>query len=181
MNTVLASPRACCSASRRWLLRAFSTSTSTKSEPGAITTPGIVFPQRGRFLQDLTFVGSGSKTTRPPTKAQQTGPFPPTPEVNLMYSLANKILKDTNEPSAATPQKKSSLRVLQDEIERRDNVKGLEKQRLRRWKVGDVYSPHDLSPAEMRKWGTRQSSKVDAFAALGINPIDEYKVSSTSV
>ena len=91
-----------------------------------------------------------------------------------MYNLANKILETTNEPPAAATQRR--IRAAMDAMEKQENAKGLEKQRLRRFKAGDVYSPHDLSPAEMRKWGNKQSSKVDAFAALGINPIHEYKV-----
>jgi small subunit ribosomal protein S18 len=46
----------------------------------------------------------------------------------------------------------------------------------RNWKAGDVYAPHDLSPAEMRKWMKRVSPSTDAFDALGINPLHQYKV-----
>jgi small subunit ribosomal protein S18 len=47
----------------------------------------------------------------------------------------------------------------------------------RKWKVGDVYAPHDLSPAEMNKWRTRVKPSRDPFDVLAINPIHEYKVS----
>lgn len=46
----------------------------------------------------------------------------------------------------------------------------------RDWKAGDVYSPHDLSPTEMKKWKKRQSPPTDAFDALKKNPLDLYKV-----
>jgi len=39
-----------------------------------------------------------------------------------------------------------------------------------------VYAPHDLSPEEMKKWKKRKSPTMDAFDALGINPLDQYKV-----
>lgn len=46
----------------------------------------------------------------------------------------------------------------------------------RHWKAGDVYAPHDLSPAEMRKWRSRQPPKKDVMDLLGANPLDMYKV-----
>ena len=52
----------------------------------------------------------------------------------------------------------------------------LERQMHRRWKAGDVYAPHDLSPVEQRKWQKRRPREVDAFDQLGMNPLDEYKV-----
>lgn len=50
------------------------------------------------------------------------------------------------------------------------------KQMPRRWEVGDVYSPHDLSPVEMQKWRKRSVRNVDVVDALGISPLDMYKV-----
>jgi hypothetical protein len=52
----------------------------------------------------------------------------------------------------------------------------LEKLMTRRWAPGDVYAPHDLSPAEMKKWRIKMKPSRDAFDILAINPIDEYKV-----
>lgn len=53
----------------------------------------------------------------------------------------------------------------------------LERFQTREWKAGDVYAPHDLSPAEMKKWSKRHSPNSDAFDALNMNPLDQYKVS----
>lgn len=52
----------------------------------------------------------------------------------------------------------------------------LEKFQTREWRHGDLYSPHDLSPSEMKKWGKRLSPSTDAFDALNINPLEHYKV-----
>lgn len=46
----------------------------------------------------------------------------------------------------------------------------------RKWKVGDVYSPHDLSPSEMLEWSEPQRPTKDIIDILGINPLDHYKV-----
>lgn len=48
----------------------------------------------------------------------------------------------------------------------------------RRWRVGDVYAPHDLSGVEMSKWKKlRKKPKVkyDVMDQLGMNPLDHYK------
>lgn len=47
--------------------------------------------------------------------------------------------------------------------------------RTSKWKVGDVYAPHDLSAVEATKWRKRKSSERDVFDVLGINPLEEYK------
>ncbi|KAI5285674.1 hypothetical protein KEM54_000386 [Ascosphaera aggregata] len=52
------------------------------------------------------------------------------------------------------------------------------KNQTRNWKPGDVYSPRDMLPGEMRKWRTRQSPSVDVFDHLRLNPLDLYKVRS---
>ncbi|KAJ4318452.1 hypothetical protein N0V94_004407 [Neodidymelliopsis sp. IMI 364377] len=59
------------------------------------------------------------------------------------------------------------------ESERRSNF---QRQMYRKWQPGDVYSPHDLSGAEQKKWKFgRKKPQSDAFDVLGINPINEYK------
>lgn len=53
------------------------------------------------------------------------------------------------------------------------------RQMTRHWRTGDVYAPHDLSAAEMRKWRKKQPPKKDVMDVLGVNPLDMYKVCST--
>jgi small subunit ribosomal protein S18 len=57
--------------------------------------------------------------------------------------------------------------------------KGLEQQQIRRWNVGDVYAPNDLSGVEQSKW-KRQKQKArprwDVLDQLNIKPMDHYKV-----
>ncbi|KAK0668988.1 ribosomal protein S18 [Cercophora samala] len=43
------------------------------------------------------------------------------------------------------------------------------------WRDGDVYAPHDLSPAEARKWKGVKSPKKDVIDMLGVNPLDNYR------
>lgn len=50
------------------------------------------------------------------------------------------------------------------------------KQMPRRWRNGNVYAPHDLSPTEMDKWRRIRKPEVDVIDMLGINPKDHYRV-----
>ena len=70
------------------------------------------------------------------------------------------------------------MRQLAADVEAAEKPKEMEKHQTRRWKTGDIYSPHDLSPAEMRKWKKRQRPQIDVFDTLAINPLHEYKVNS---
>ncbi|KAK4177862.1 ribosomal protein S18 [Triangularia setosa] len=45
----------------------------------------------------------------------------------------------------------------------------------RQWREGDVYAPHDLSPAEARKWRGVKAPKKDVIDMLGVNPLDNYR------
>ncbi|EPS31231.1 hypothetical protein POX_h09529 [Penicillium oxalicum] len=66
------------------------------------------------------------------------------------------------------------LRFLEEQKAQGES-RALEKFQTRDWKAGDVYAPHDLSPAEMKKWGKRKSPSRDAFDALNLNPLDLYR------
>ncbi|KAJ5415532.1 hypothetical protein N7465_004227 [Penicillium sp. CMV-2018d] len=68
----------------------------------------------------------------------------------------------------------SRLKFLEDQKAQGES-RALERYQTRDFKAGDVYSPHDLSPAEMKKWGKRQNPQTDAFDALNVNPMDLYK------
>ena len=79
-------------------------------------------------------------------------------------------------------------RGMEEDAQKQFNME-LERQQTRRWKVGDVYAPHDLSSVEMQKWkwpiklgsvleGKGKRRKWgDTFDVLGVDPVGEYKVS----
>ncbi|KAI1501897.1 ribosomal protein S18 [Biscogniauxia marginata] len=49
------------------------------------------------------------------------------------------------------------------------------RQMTRRWRIGDVYSPRDLGPGEMKKWRRFQPRKLDVVDILGLHPLDMYR------
>ncbi|MCJ1404075.1 WD40 repeat-like protein [Xylographa trunciseda] len=66
------------------------------------------------------------------------------------------------------------------DLEKKERAQDLERMQIRRWKQGDVYAPHDLSPVEMSKWRTKLTPDRDVFDVLAINPIDHYMVGTLS-
>lgn len=76
----------------------------------------------------------------------------------------------------------------QNQAALREQQRALEQQSSRSWRDGDVYAPHDLSPAEMQKarrarsnaargntTNTRKKGGRDLVDELAINPLKEYK------
>ncbi|KAI0514523.1 ribosomal protein S18 [Xylaria bambusicola] len=45
----------------------------------------------------------------------------------------------------------------------------------RRWRTGDVYSPHDMSISEVDKWRKTTARKQDLVDLLGLRPLDMYR------
>ena len=75
-----------------------------------------------------------------------------------------------------TPSQYNSQRT-QEDLAKHKQALEITKQISRRWKTGDVYAPHDLSAAEMRKWKQRGVPRDDVVDVLGLKPVEEYKVS----
>jgi hypothetical protein len=63
-----------------------------------------------------------------------------------------------------------------DDIEAHTLRADLSKQISRKWKVGDIYAPHDLSDVEMAKWKKKAKVTHDVFDVIGFNPLEQYKV-----
>ncbi|KAF6845248.1 ribosomal protein S18 [Colletotrichum musicola] len=72
---------------------------------------------------------------------------------------------------SAVARKRTMLQSLRDKKISDDFLK----QMPRRWKNGDVYAPHDLSPVEMTKFRKPRRPDVDIVDMLGINPKDYYR------
>ncbi|KAK5131548.1 hypothetical protein LTR08_000875 [Meristemomyces frigidus] len=102
-------------------------------------------------------------------------PAPHTPNRST-YALAENTIR---EASAARARAKTDA-ALRD-VERTYSRKDLEGQIARRWRVGDVYSPHDLSGIEQGKWRKQRRkprarhNDEDVMDKLGLNPLDLYR------
>ena len=89
--------------------------------------------------------------------------------------MARELGRKTLSPQERIENRRKTVESLDKAARARD----LETLQIRRWKAGDVYAPHDLSPVEMQKWRQRHRSTRDVFDALAINPLHEYKVYSS--
>ena len=83
------------------------------------------------------------------------------------------------EPGSRLYAKKDHTEIL-NELDKSRRVKELEKMKTRRWKIGDVYAPHDLGPEETMKWRQKSKPSRDVFDILAINPLNEYMVGRVS-
>lgn len=92
-------------------------------------------------------------------------------------SVAEKMVSRAKERAEADLQAQQANQDLRREEQL---SKAYLREMPRFWKVGDVYSPHDLSPVEMQKWRRRAERRGDIIDALGINPLDMYKVGHIS-
>ncbi|KAI0202068.1 ribosomal protein S18 [Astrocystis sublimbata] len=63
----------------------------------------------------------------------------------------------------------------QDQLKSRGVTGDLIRQMPRRWRAGDVYAPHDMSPSEMSKWQRSTRRKKDLVDLLGLRPLDMYR------
>ena len=92
--------------------------------------------------------------------------------------LAKNLVASTHRPANNKVSAYDRTRDRLADVVKAKRTLDLERQIHRKWKAGDVYAPHDLSPVEQMKWQKRRPRETDAFDQLGINPLHEYKVRS---
>lgn len=92
---------------------------------------------------------------------------------NSLKKFADHLTPESNSNQRMHPNYRK--RFLEDQKSQGES-KAMEKFQSREWKAGDIYAPHDLSPAEMKKWSKRKAPSFDAFDALNLNPLDLHKV-----
>ena len=92
--------------------------------------------------------------------------------------LARDLAAATHRPAPNKVSAYDRTRERLADVTKARRVLDLERQIHRKWKPGDVYAPHDLSPVEQMKWQKRRPIETDVFDQLGINPLHEYKVYS---
>lgn len=115
------------------------------------------------------------------------------PARSSTHAWAANVLQQS-EPKPVDPAVRAG--TMRD-IDNSATLRNMEMQQTRRWRVGDVYAPHDLSGVEASKWKkTRRSDNPqaplarfpyydadsdcrrpthDVFDFLGIDPLKEYK------
>ncbi|KAL8927387.1 MAG: hypothetical protein Q9172_001385 [Xanthocarpia lactea] len=122
-----------------------------------------------------------------PTIASPPAPSPP-PNSRAPASSLQSLIGGLTQASQYFTNRRSALA----ETEASYRASDLERHLYRRFRPGDIYAPHDLSPTEQQKWRFRTSSggnisgrgnpanthtqnRKDVFDVLGIHPLNEYK------
>ncbi|KAI2467535.1 ribosomal protein S18 [Annulohypoxylon bovei var. microspora] len=86
--------------------------------------------------------------------------------------VAAGIFEDIYDNMRGTRQR---ARSIDEELRQKNQNDEYARQMTRRWKTGDVYAPHDISPAEMSKWRRNSNRKKDLVDMLGLSPLDMYR------
>lgn len=121
--------------------------------------------------------------TRRPSSTNPNGPPGPTSTLRKPLQQGNstsnaRVLNLISRSSGRRAQPSAAERY-QNTVQELKNHKlasDLTKQISRRWKAGDVYAPHDLSPVEMQKWRQRRKPERDVVDVLKLDVLGEYKV-----
>ncbi|PQE05796.1 37S ribosomal RSM18 mitochondrial protein [Rutstroemia sp. NJR-2017a BVV2] len=91
--------------------------------------------------------------------------------VTRAKELARRMLEQ-RDGASRTQSRQATI----DDIDAHTLRGDLSKQISRKWKVGDIYAPHDLSDVEMAKWKKKAKVTHDVFDVIGFNPLEQYKV-----
>ncbi|KAL2833243.1 ribosomal protein S18 [Aspergillus cavernicola] len=99
----------------------------------------------------------------------------PTTATNAALESIQRPVKRSHAHQRFPPRRAPNRQRFMEDQKAAAESRLLEKFQARDWKAGDIYAPHDLSPAEMKKWHARKPPSADAFDALDLNPMDVYK------
>ncbi|KAI1806754.1 ribosomal protein S18 [Daldinia bambusicola] len=95
------------------------------------------------------------------SQQQQRGPPESTAAASTIYDrLRNTVARRVD---------------IEERLRENARVEDYLRQMPRRWRTGDVYAPHDMSPSEMNKLRRTQSRKRDLVDVLGLRPLDMYR------
>ncbi|KAH8171358.1 ribosomal protein s18 domain-containing protein [Sarocladium implicatum] len=139
--------------------RLFSSST-TLAAPPRHTTPSAT-DRLTTIMKDRSPQSSSSSTSSGHNSPRLSG-----------SDIASRMLARRRAQSLMEQKRQadSAERVKENKI-----AKDLLKQLPRKWKAGEIYAPHDLSPNEMQKWKKRSPAQGDLVDALNLSPTDMYK------
>ncbi|KAI1751724.1 ribosomal protein S18 [Xylaria castorea] len=87
--------------------------------------------------------------------------------------MLGQIYKNIRSPAGRG--RGSGKQQVEDMIRSQNRHDDYMRQLPRRWRAGDVYAPHDLSPSEMAKWRRNTARQKDLVDLLGLRPLDMYR------
>lgn len=126
------------------------------------------------ILETLQSTRTATASPQPQHQVPDAAPAVAPMPAQDAFGFANKAVA-----SIAESNNRARLEEQARTLARGADRKGLEAQQIRRWNLGDVYAPHDLSGPEQSKWKRLKQKarpRWDVLDQLNINPMDHYKV-----
>ncbi|KAI6791582.1 hypothetical protein KC332_g14689 [Hortaea werneckii] len=168
--------------------RTFASSAPTGQQQSATAAFHEVLEQGQKTAQNASRPAPQRTATAEPARTKPAHPStaaaPPSPEAPAAATRANPtafdIAERTIQESGAARRRAQAEEALRNSLRTLDR-KDCETMMTRRWRVGDVYAPHDLTGVEMAKWKKLRrkprprSGDVDVMDQLNMNPLDHYK------
>ncbi|PKS07672.1 hypothetical protein jhhlp_006279 [Lomentospora prolificans] len=101
------------------------------------------------------------------------------PKRPAQNSRARTSTEEIQRLIARTDERYSRIKSHRADIQQRVEAQRVSEDYLsqmpRYWREGDVFTPHDLSGNEMKKWRRKAPKTADVFDVLGVNPLDHYR------
>ncbi|ORY68787.1 ribosomal protein S18 [Pseudomassariella vexata] len=103
------------------------------------------------------------------------------PNLSRTYPIGNatkgvsNIFTAYNNERYSRMQPPAGERPILDALQQKNISEDFMRQMPRRWREGDLYAPHDLSPQEASKWRRVTTAKTDLVDMLGLRPLDMYR------
>lgn len=107
-----------------------------------------------------------------PSPSQSSSSSRPSPRDR---NAAAKSIFDKMRASHTPNEAPMGERRVEGELRGKNVAEDYMRQMPRRWKLGDVYAPRDLSSSEMRKWGVISNVERDLVDLMGLQPLDMYR------
>ena len=165
-------------AEARCICRSISTQrASLKATPFPTNSKSLANPMLKPRRLNLSGYNQPAALLRGLEEPEMQSTPPPATEPRSKNEFAAKLYDGLSRESVKRFGNNKNRTEMLSKLEKERRAKDLEKMQTRRWSGGDVYAPHDLSPAEMMKWRQRSKPSTDVFDILAINPLDEYRVS----
>ncbi|KAI0024130.1 ribosomal protein S18 [Xylariomycetidae sp. FL0641] len=141
----------------------FQASRATISSSAPSSAPGL--------RRDVPSATSSLLASVEDPAAGSGGPGPGQPD--LTQAATDMYARVRQRPGAEGGER--ARRPAEEELSLRHDNEDYMRQLTRRWRAGDVYAPHDLSPSEMAKFRRNTARKRDLVDMLNLRPLDMYR------
>ncbi|OAA61864.1 37S ribosomal protein [Niveomyces insectorum RCEF 264] len=135
-------------------------------------------PSSGAAFLNLDHDASSARPQeqQPQQQQQHIPPTQPPPSTLDTSAALSRVLFDTESRRRFSDRLEAQKRTALERLAERKVSDDYARMLPRRWRVGDLYAPHDLSAAEATKWRApaRQPTR-DVLDVLGVDPRDEYR------